>query len=185
MAGLAGGDGRLMELWQVTGLVVTVAAFAVVVTNIIRDYRDPYVYLRVLKEFKTLVNDQVKTSLRLLETETLLREHELGHEVNVRHMERRGVAPAWRPTRTLKRIMNGGSRLLPVYELLYERFSDDELFDLAFRVGIGRGELMGDTHSARAQGLIEYAARHELVDELLAAGREVRPELGWPGNMEG
>lgn len=173
-----------MEPWQVTGLVVTVAAFAVVVTNIIRDYRDPFSYLRVLKDFKSLVNDQVKTSLRLLETETLLREYELGHEENARRMEMRGVTPAWRPTRTLKRIANGGSRLLPIYELLYERCNDDELFDLAFRVGITREKIGGDTHSARAQALIEHVARHELVDELLAAGREVRPELAWPGNME-
>lgn len=169
-----------MEPWQVTGLVATVAALAVVVTNIIRDYRDPFSYLRVLKDFKTLVNDQVKTSLRLLETETLLREFELGHEENARRMELRGVTPAWRPTRTLKRIANGGSRLLPLYDLLYDRLNDDELFDLAFRIGMSRDEVVGDTHSARAQCLVEYAVRRDLLQQLVDIGKTERPELDWP-----
>ena len=173
-----------MELWQLTGAVVTLTALAVLVVNAVRDYRDPYSYQKLSKTIKQMAHEQARTALRVLELESLAGEYEYGIERLLGFIERRGWTPPWGPTRTLKRISNGGSRLLPLYELLYERFDDDELFDLAFRVGIKRDEVEGDTHSARAQCLIEYVARHELVDELLAAGREVRPELGWPGDME-
>lgn len=172
-----------MELWQLTGLLVTVAA--VVVVNIVRDYRDPYSYRRLSQTIRQMAYEQSLAAVRIVELETLVAEFEAGHEMNARRMEQKGVALVWRPTRTARSIANGGARLLPLYELLFERFSDDEMFDLAFRVGIKRDEIEGDTHSARAQSLIEYVARHELVDELLAAGREVRPELEWPGNVEG
>ena len=94
-------------------------------------------------------------------------------------IQQRGWNPPWRPTR-VTHLRNGGAVLLPLYELLYDRFSDDELNDLAFRIGAGGDATGGSTHSARARSLVEYAKRHGLLDEILAAGREARPELEWP-----
>ena len=173
-----------MELWQVTGLVVTVVAALVAIAGVVRDYRDPYSSRRLSQTIRQMAHEEAKTATRLLEVETLLAEYEQGAGQNIRFIEAKGYIPPWRPTRTLKRIANGGSRLLPLYTLFYERFSDDELFDLAFRVGIGREEIAGDTHSARAQHLIEYAVRRELIDDLVRVVRDVRSELTWPGGLE-
>lgn len=173
-----------MEIWQVTGLVVTVAAAAVVVGNMVRDYFDPYSYRKLSQTVRAMAHEQVRTALRLLEVESLLGEFEFGADWLIAFIERNHLVPPWRPTRRLKQIRNGGSRLLPLYDLLYDHFNDDELFDLAFRVGIRRGEIAGGSHSTLAQSLIEYVNGHELVDELLAVGREIRPELGWPGSQE-
>lgn len=173
-----------MELWPIAGAVVTLVAGAVLIINIVRDYRDPYGYQRLSRTIREMAHEQARMAMRQLEMETLLAEFEFGTERLLRFIEQKGWTPPWRPTRAFHHIANGGSRLLPLYELFYERFSDDELFDLAFRVGIKREEVAGDTHSGRAQSLIEYAVRRDLIDDLVRIGRTVRPELEWPNGLE-
>lgn len=173
-----------MELWPLTGLAVTLTAAVVLVINVIRDYRDPYGYQRLSRTIREMAHEQARMAMRQLETETLLGEFEYGAERLLRFIEEKGWIPPWRPTRAFHHIANGGSRLLPLYELFYEKFSDDELFDLAFRVGVKREEVTGDTHSARAQSLIEYAVRRNLIDDLVRIGRVVRSELEWPKGLE-
>lgn len=168
------------ELWILLTAGLIVAAAGMVAYGFYRDQTDPYSSHRLAEIVKRVTHESAQQAVRILELETLLAEHEAGHAANARRMAANNIPLAWKPKRTAKAVMNGGSKLLPLYDLLYERFSDDELYDLGFRIGIKRDEIVGETHSAKAQCLIEYAARHELVDDLIVAGREVRPDLRWP-----
>lgn len=135
------------------------------------------------RQLTALQNDFAVTSLRLLEVENLVKEYERGRAKNDREMARANVTPAWEPTEKLAHITNGGSQLVPLYDLLYAGFSDDELMDLAFRAGIGRGVLVETSHSALARSLVEHADRRGIVDDLVRIGKGIRPDLVWPGNL--
>lgn len=159
------------------GLVFVVGA---IVWGIVRELFDPHSYHELYRLLRQTTNDAARTSVELIETRGLLREYEEGYKLNYRRMQMRGVEPAWEPTRTSEAISNGGSVLLPLYDLLYDRFNDSELFDLAFRIGLTRDGMTGDTHAERTQCLVEYADRRNIVNELIEVGRVERPELEWP-----
>jgi hypothetical protein len=147
--------------------------------GVILDRRDPFSYRRLSKLAKEALYKEARAEVRLIESEAVIEELEHGTTLLVQFIRQRGWNPPWLPTR-VAHLMNGGALLLPLYELLYDRFSDDELADLSFRIAAGPDALEGETHSARARCLVEYVKRHGLVDEILRAGREVRPELVWP-----
>ena len=73
-----------------------------------------------------------------------------------------------------------GSVLVKVYHRVSDHFSLEEMGDLAFQSGIDGEAFGGDTKSARAQALVEHAARHGKLAELVRVARRLRPDAGWP-----
>lgn len=72
--------------------------------------------------------------------------------------------------------------LRPIAELVarIERaFNDDELADLALQLGINMEDMEGDTHKSRARGLVDAAERRDLLAELVAAAKVIRPRSKW------
>ena len=134
-------------------------------------------------DIDALQHQNAVTFLRLLEVENLVKEYDRGRISNERVMEKADLTPSWRPSERLDHIKNGGSQLIPLYDLLYTRFNDDELRDLAFRTGIGSGVLVETSHSALARSLVEHAGRRGIVDDLVRIGQGIRPELVWPTNL--
>lgn len=60
-------------------------------------------------------------------------------------------------------------------QVLAERFSDEELRDLAFDLGIDYEDLPGATRSGKARELITYTERRGRLDDLVAAVGRLRP----------
>ena len=78
-----------------------------------------------------------------------------------------------------------GSVLVKVYHRVSEHFSLEEMADLAFQSGIDGEAFGGDTKSARAQALVEFAARHGELAELVRVARRLRPAVDWPAVAAG
>lgn len=181
----------MSDTWLLIGVVVTVVSFAVVLVAIIRDVRQPEEYLQLMRALQEAAHTAAQETLRAaqetlrrLEAEKLLREFENGHEANARRMEQNNVPLAWWPTRTAKAIANGGSQLLPLYDLLCNRFDNEEVYDLAFRLNIRRDDIAGEVHSILVQNLLEFVSRRDRVDDLIVLGRTIRPDLAWPGDKD-
>jgi hypothetical protein len=71
---------------------------------------------------------------------------------------------------------------LPPGELrqkLIAHFSDGELHDLCFDLGIDYESLGGGTRDARARELISYLQRRERLGELISLCRARRPSVSW------
>jgi hypothetical protein len=64
-------------------------------------------------------------------------------------------------------------------KLLTLHFSDAELQTLAHDIGADYEELAGDTKTAKAIQLIQYAARHGKIVDLVEACRRERPDVDW------
>jgi hypothetical protein len=166
-------------------VIAVFAAIIAVGIGFWRERRSPDEYAQMWDTLKALAGDVSRATIRILDLE-----RQIGaHETTIRTYEdiiRRLVAQVIRmkgiPEATLPipPTVRAAPQLLDVYELLLERFSNDELDDLAIRMGITRDELVGGTHSARAQSLIEYAERRHMVRDLVRVGREVRPDVVWP-----
>lgn len=58
-------------------------------------------------------------------------------------------------------------------------FNADELADLCYRLGIEYDNLPGATKGAKARELVDYCRRHGRIEELIAAGRQLRPHVLW------
>ena len=167
------------EIWAVVVTVLVAFSSGALLYGVVLDRRDPFSYRQMSSLVKELAHDLSRAEVRLMEAESLVEEYEHGTTLLIQFIRNKGWQSPWRPTR-IAHLRNGGALLLPLYELLYDRFSGDELHDLAFRIGAGADATEGNTHSARARCLVEYVKRHGLIDEILKAGREVRPELTWP-----
>lgn len=61
-------------------------------------------------------------------------------------------------------------------QILSALFSRDELDELAFQLNINAEEIGGETRGKRARALVEFAARHGMLDELIELARRLRPE---------
>jgi hypothetical protein len=171
-------------VWGAATALGVATVIGLIIWGLVREYHDPHSYHELYRMLRETAHDAARTSVELIEARGLLKEYEDGHNRNMKRMELARVEPAWRPTRTAKEISNGGSKLLPLYDLLYDSFSDDELFDLAFRIGLPRDGVAGETHAAKTQCVIEYADRRNIVAELIRVGKVERPELAWPEIQE-
>lgn len=167
------------DVWAVVVTALVAFSSGMLLYGVIRDRRDPFSYRQMSNLAKELAHDLARVEVRLMEAQAVTEELDHGVTLLLQFIRQRGWQAPWRPTR-VAHLRNGGALLLPLYELFYDRFSDDELLDLAFRIGAGEDATEGLTHSARARCLVEYAKRHDLVDEIIAKGRELRPELEWP-----
>ncbi len=72
------------------------------------------------------------------------------------------------------------SVLVQVYHRISEHFSLEEIGDLAFQSGIDAEAFGGEGRSARAQALVEHAARHGKLADLVRVARRLRPATNWP-----
>jgi hypothetical protein len=63
-------------------------------------------------------------------------------------------------------------------DVLTTRFSATELNALSFRVGIN--ELAGQTTEEKSTELVKLIARHQQIPDLLAVGKQTRPDVDWP-----
>lgn len=167
------------DMWAIVVTALVAFSSGMLLYGVIRDRRDPFSYRRMSNLVKGLAHDLSRAEVRLMQAESLAEEYEHGATLLLQFIRQKGWQTPWQPTRAAH-LRNGGALLLPLYELFYDRFSDEELRDLAIRVGAGEDATEGSTHSARARCLVEYARRHDLVDEIVAVGRELRPELSWP-----
>lgn len=73
----------------------------------------------------------------------------------------------------------GRERLIELREILVSRFSDGELKDLCFDLGVDYESLAGEGKSAKARELIAYMQRRDRLAELVAAGKQLRPDIRW------
>jgi hypothetical protein len=70
--------------------------------------------------------------------------------------------------------------LVLLWRLLAQYFNLEELTDLCFQLGINFENLPGSTLSRKAQELVVYCERHQLLARLLSLCRENRPQAEWP-----
>ncbi|CUS03248.2 protein of unknown function [Candidatus Promineifilum breve] len=76
--------------------------------------------------------------------------------------------------------MPSKSLTVELRNLFIDRFSDDELADLAFALGMNIKDLGEDTTKGKARELAAYVVRHEWVAKLIAeVGPKERPEIEW------
>ncbi len=81
-------------------------------------------------------------------------------------------APQTRPLGELNRM-----RLLG---LLKDHFSEEDLRDISFYLdGLDFDDLPGRGKSARAREMIQFLQRRGRLQDLVATGREVRPDVPW------
>lgn len=73
-----------------------------------------------------------------------------------------------------------GAIMVELYHLIGRYFSDEELTDLALRAGIDRSLFGGDTLAARAREMVDAAARHGRMAQLIEVARQLRPHVEWP-----
>lgn len=73
--------------------------------------------------------------------------------------------------------------LVRTYQLITEHFSLHEMDELAALAGIPPETYSGEEKPARALSLVQYAARHGKLEELVAACRRKRPRVKWPMTM--
>jgi HEAT repeat protein len=79
--------------------------------------------------------------------------------------------------------MKRGDRLKLCAELrqiLPKRFDKDELRDLCFDLGVVYEDLPGKGRKGKARELVAYCERRERIAELIAVGKEQRPDVPWP-----
>jgi hypothetical protein len=69
--------------------------------------------------------------------------------------------------------------IIRLRELLITRFNEGELRTFCFDLGIDYDDLPGAGKSDKARELVSYCARHTRLADLLAHGRQVRPDVSW------
>jgi len=95
-----------------------------------------------------------------------------------------GYAPAWEPDDSLTGA--GPMRqpaLVRLYQRIAEHFDLAEIDELAVAAGIPAESYGGETRQARALALVQYAARHGNLSQLLTTCRKARPRVRWPNHF--
>jgi ATP/maltotriose-dependent transcriptional regulator MalT len=70
-------------------------------------------------------------------------------------------------------------RLRKLRYILVEHFDQDELQTFCFELGINYESLPGEGLANKARETVNYLARHNRLPELLALGRQQRPDISW------
>jgi energy-coupling factor transporter ATP-binding protein EcfA2 len=84
--------------------------------------------------------------------------------------------PTLVPGETLADPPDERERLIALRELLRSRFSESDLRDLCFDMGIAYAELPEGGTSDKARELVSVCYRRDRIDDLIAAGRRLHPE---------
>lgn len=72
------------------------------------------------------------------------------------------------------------SLLVQVYRKVAHYFNREEIADLALQTGIDPEAFGGETRDSRARELVEHAARHGKLPELVKVARGLRQGVLWP-----
>jgi hypothetical protein len=113
-----------------------------------------------------------------------LNELRRGISILIAQVRRAGMVPEWTPEAmpvTYPRIVTGQQaetdRLVTLWQRIADRFSMEEIADLAFRLGLP--ESRADTAGAAARELVNNARRRGLLDRLDELCRDERPSGGF------
>ena len=126
-----------------------------------------------------LLTRQQELTTRVLELESemadlkvMLSDYQAGTEQLLAQLELHGVKPAWQPKKRPSKETRDEPAL---YKKIADQFNDEEMDELAMNAGIPSGEFGGETKTARALELVQYAQRHGQLESLIAAARKARP----------
>lgn len=162
------------------GLTLVALAAVVIALHMSRARAVRYQPSTMLAEMSSRLEE---LTLRVIEVELALSRYRVGTAQLIGQVETLGAVPVWRP----EWIGRGGAPeqrepvLVRLYQVIAEHFSLSELETLMFEVGIAAEAVAGgDTVHSRSMALVQYAARHGLLDQLVAACRRARPREVWP-----
>ena len=117
-------------------------------------------------------------TLRVIELELALSKYRVGTAQLIGQVENLGKKPVWVPESP--RPADREPVLVRLYQVIAEHFSLSELDTLMFDAGIAAESVTGGTVQAKSLALVQYAARHGLLEQLLVACRNARPRETWP-----
>lgn len=148
-------------------------------------YRTMQITIRELSERLNAVEDAgtlARARIRELETGMgqltgQLTEALAGIDILLAQLQRAEIDPEWLPKNTV--IAAVPVNLSVLTDRIYQRFSDDELSDLARRIGIGPDDIPGETLRRRVTELVEMAQRRGLTGHLITVCTELRPRAKW------
>jgi hypothetical protein len=69
--------------------------------------------------------------------------------------------------------------LVHLRQVLADRFSPGDLQTLCFDLGIAYENLSGEEHRLKALNLIQTLERTNRIDDLIAFGQKIRPDVNW------
>ena len=110
-------------------------------------------------------------------TDARLRDMDRGITILTRQLERLNQEPEWKPGDA--EMVSVPVNLSALIDRIYQRFNDEELSDLARRIGIGPDDIPGETLQRRATELVEMAQRRGLTGHLITVCKELRPKGKW------
>jgi hypothetical protein len=102
---------------------------------------------------------------------------EAGIVILTRQIKDAGLEPEWLPEDAV--MVNMPVVLPDLVDKIRTRFSEEELADLAMRIGINAEDIPGQTHQRRAAELVDMAQRRGLTGQLIMVCREMRPRTKW------
>lgn len=118
-------------------------------------------------------------TLQVVELKLALSHYQIGVATLTAQVMRRGEAPEWKPGDVGREVIED-EPLVRIYQLITEHFRMLEIDELAALAGIPPESYSGDERPSRALSLVQYAARHGKLEELVAACRNKRPRAKWP-----
>lgn len=152
-------------------IIATGSAALYAYTQRRRQSHDAYTVLK--SEVDELMRERQQDYELLKRLQIRVTELEIGVRVLIAQIVRGGDVPEWSLAPDAPAEV---PQPRPLHETLSYYFNNEELDDLAARVGIDHEALAGRTRIKRAQSLVEAATRLSLSDALLAAARELRPK---------
>ena len=69
--------------------------------------------------------------------------------------------------------------LVKLTDILNTRFDLSELTSLAFYLSLDLDDLPGQGKRRKAEELVKHLNRHERIEELVAVGKQRRPDINW------
>lgn len=171
--------GETLNTAVVVGVQIFVGAI-IVAAVVISRRRPPADYYRV----GDLMHRVEELTLELIEVRLHLSSWQTGATHLIAQITALGYAPAWEPDDSLTGA--GPMRqpaLVRLYQRIAEHFDLNEIDALAAEAGMPAESYGGETRQARALALVQYAARHGNLSQLLAACRKARPKVRWPNHF--
>jgi hypothetical protein len=132
---------------------------------------------RMSERLDALEKEGDKDRQRIMALSNRVQALEDGIAILMRQIRNAGMEPDWKPDDTV--IANVPVNLSSLIDRIYQRFNDEELGDLARRIGIGPDDIPGETLKRRTTELVEMAQRQGLTGHLIAVCKELRPRSNW------
>lgn len=162
-------------VWGV--LITVIAAVAVVVA--IWFSRNRHVTYQSDGLIEQMSRRLDELTLQVVELKLALSHYQVGNATLSAQLLREGLTPEWKPARGVQQTVDE-EPLVRIYQLITEHFSIRQIDELAALAGIPPESYSGEERPSRALSLVQYAARHGLLEELVAACRRKQPRVKWP-----